>query len=119
MYNANGTTGLAGEVLTTLATQGFTPGQAITALHQTTTVINYGTGEETAARSVAGALGGGIRLVAHSTLAAGHVRVYLGNDYAGPHTARITAPAAYHLDDPPVQQPPLSARPPAIDGGVA
>jgi hypothetical protein len=111
VYNANGTTGLAGEVLNTLAAQGFTPGQAITATNQTTTLINYGAGEETAARSMASTLGGGIRLVADSTLTAGHVRVYLGKDYAGPNTQRITAPAALHLDDPPAQEPPAPTNP--------
>jgi LCP family protein required for cell wall assembly len=106
VYNANGTTGLAGKVLTTLAAQGFTTGQAFTATNRNTTVINYGFGEEAAARSVASVLGGGIRVVADSTMAAGHVRVYLGKDYAGPDTQRITAPAAYHLDAPPAKQPP-------------
>jgi LCP family protein required for cell wall assembly len=104
VFNANGATGLAGRMLNTLAAHGFTKGQTLTATTRTTTVINYVPGEETAADSVARALGGGIRLVADSALAAGHVRVYLGEDYptSGQH---IIAPAAFHPDSPPTQQP--------------
>jgi hypothetical protein len=104
VFNANGATGLAGRMLNTLAAHGFTKGQALTATTRSMTVINYAPGEETAADSVARALGGGIKLVRDSALAAGHVRVYLGEDYPTPGQS-ITAPAAFHLEGPPTQQP--------------
>lgn len=105
VVNANGTNGLAGRVMEILATQGFTKGQALTATNRNTTAINYASGEEAAARSVASALGGGIKLVPASVLAAGHVRIYLGKDYAGPDAQGGIAPSAFHLDNPSAQQP--------------
>ena len=117
VFNANGATGLAGRVLSTLTAQGFSKGQAVTATTRSTTVIDYAPGEEAAADGVATVLGGGIRLGADSALAAGHVRVYLGEDYPDPGRS-ITAPAAFHPDRPPTRQPSETTDPLAA-GGVA
>ncbi len=111
VFNANGTTGLAGRVLDTLAAEGFAKGQAITATNRSTTVIYYASGDDAAAGSVASVLGGGIRLARDSALPAKYVRVYLGKDYSGRDTQGAPSPAAFHLDGPPAQQPPAPPGP--------
>ena len=108
VLNANGTTGLARQVLDSLAAQGFATGQASNATIRTTTVIDYAAGAEVAAARAARALGGRIRLAQDPTLTANHLRVYLGEDFTTPELHGI-APAAFHHDIPPPQQ----ARPPA------
>ncbi len=97
VFNANGTAGLAGRVLTTLGTKGFTTGQAATATIRNRTVINYEPGAEATARRVASALGGSIKLVPDPAVPTGHVQVYLGKDFAVRATHGI-APAAFDVD---------------------
>jgi LCP family protein required for cell wall assembly len=91
VYNANGTSGLAGRVLTLLGDSGFTKGDSTTSASRSASVIEYGSGSQSAAQGVATALGGGITIEADSAVSAGHVRVYLGKDYRGPSTSGTTA----------------------------
>ncbi|TNC20088.1 LytR family transcriptional regulator [Amycolatopsis alkalitolerans] len=111
VFNANGATGLAAHVLDTLAAQGYAKGEAVTVANRRHSTIDYARGEETAARAVAKALGG-MSIVPDSALPSGHVRVYLGRDYAGAESG--TTPQAY-------VQPAATGAPPAdpvTAGGV-
>lgn len=101
----------AHKILDTHAAPGFAERQARTTTSDTTVTRNP-TGEYTAAHSVASALSGGIRLLTYPAPTAGHVRVYPGKDHAGPDTQSITAPATFHLNNPPAQQPPPPTDPP-------
>jgi LCP family protein required for cell wall assembly len=96
--NASGVDGLAAKVEKGLTDQGFGAGTVSTITVRHTSAVHYAAGEQAAANTVAGILGGGISTVADSSLAAGHVRVYLGTDYTGLGTqdtgAQTSAPAA-------------------------
>lgn len=82
--NANGISGLASRVMDVLTSHGYTAGVAVSAASRTHSAIDYAPGEQTAAQQVASVLGGGITLAEDSALPAGHVRVYLGENYRGP-----------------------------------
>lgn len=103
--NANGTTGLASRVLNVLTSHGYTAGEAVTASTRTHSVIDYAPGEETAAQGVATVLGGGFTLTQDSSVPAGHVRVYLGENYR----AGGAAPASTSSQAAVVTQGPTSA----------
>jgi LCP family protein required for cell wall assembly len=95
--NAGGVNGLAAKVEKGLTDQGFGAGTVSTIKDRQTSAVHYAAGEQAAANTVANILGGGISTVADSSLAAGHVRVYLGTDYTGLGTqdtgAQTSAPA--------------------------
>jgi LCP family protein required for cell wall assembly len=95
--NASGVDGLAAKVEKGLTDQGFGAGTVSTIKVRQTSAVHYAAGEQAAADTVAGVLGAGITTVADSSLAAGHVRVYLGTDYTGLGTqdtgAQTSAPA--------------------------
>lgn len=111
VYNANGATGLATKVLDALAVRGFTKGRAVTSTARGHSTIDYARGMQASAGAVARALGGGITLVPDAALPSGHVRVYLGGDYAGPGSHGDVAPAAYQVST--TGQPAQPAPPPA------
>jgi LCP family protein required for cell wall assembly len=94
--NAGGVTALASRVSQELGGLGFTTGAVTNVASRHTTVVDYATGERTEAEQVAQFLGSGVLAVADSALHSGHIRVYLGTDYAGPGstpTTTTTAPA--------------------------
>jgi LCP family protein required for cell wall assembly len=85
VYNAAGIQGLAGQVLSMLTGQGFTSGgTGNSTTLRSTSVIDYASGDQSAAQKVAAALGGNITMVTSTLVSPGTVRVYLGKDYSGP-----------------------------------
>ena len=87
VYNSAGVPGLAGQVLGVLTGQGFKSGGTGNGTARSTSVIDYASGDQSAAQKVASALGGNITMVTSTVVSAGTVRVYLGSDYAGPKGA--------------------------------
>jgi LCP family protein required for cell wall assembly len=84
VYNATGIQGLAGEVMKSLTSQGFTAGGTANAATRKATVIDYAPGGQASAQQVVTALGGGITTAQSGALSPGTVRVYLGENYSGP-----------------------------------
>ncbi|HEY0807852.1 MAG TPA: LCP family protein [Pseudonocardiaceae bacterium] len=84
VYNSAGVPGLAGQVLGVLTGQGFKAGGTSNGTARSTTVIDYASGDQSAAQKVSAALGGNITMVTSTLVSSGTVRVYLGADYAGP-----------------------------------
>lgn len=103
VYNANGTAGLAGQVLNLLGADGYTKGQAVTATTRSTSVVDYAPGDQSSAQAVAASLGGGITTASNPALAKGNVRVYLGTSYSGP-----TQPTTSAAPPPPPSAAPTS-----------
>ena len=95
--NASGTAGLAARVLDELAGRGFARGDAANAVARRTSVVRFAAGEQQAADRVAQALGG-LPTEGDANLPAGHVRVFLGQDYGGPGTQRVAGPPLVRLD---------------------
>lgn len=87
VYNGTGRSGLAGDVLKALTSQGFTSGGTGNASLRSHTVVEYASGGQAGAQQVVTALGGGITTETDSALSTGTVRVYLGADYSGPKGA--------------------------------
>jgi LCP family protein required for cell wall assembly len=87
VYNATGISGLAGEVMKSLTSQGFTGGGTGNATIRRSTVVDYAPGDLASAQQVVSALGGGITTVQNSVLSSGTVRVYVGENYSGPKGA--------------------------------
>lgn len=94
VQNASGVGGLAGRVSQQLGGFGFTTGAVTNVTSRHTTVVDYATGERTEAEQVARFLGSGVLAVADSALHSGHIRVYLGTDYAGPGIEPTTTTSA-------------------------
>ena len=88
ILNGNGVSGAAGQTISQFVQFGFVRGTIGDAAHATTTQIEYAPGNETQATLVQAYLAGVGHLVSDSTLAAGTVRVVLGDDFGG-----VTAPA--------------------------
>jgi LCP family protein required for cell wall assembly len=84
VYNSAGIQGLAGQVMGVLTGQGFKAGGTSNGTARSTTVIDYASGDQSAAQKVSAALGGNITMVTSTVVTPGTVRVYLGADYAGP-----------------------------------
>ncbi|MCW2631169.1 MAG: cell envelope-related transcriptional attenuator [Pseudonocardia sp.] len=78
--NSSGATGLAAEVSGQLTTVGYGKGDQDNAGRRTTSVVRYSGSDDRAARQVAAVLGG-MPIEQDTTVAGGHVRVYLGTDY--------------------------------------
>jgi LCP family protein required for cell wall assembly len=78
--NASGVTGLAAKVEQHLTDLGFGVTPASNSTSRSTSVLDYATGDQAMAQKVAGALGG-ISIASDSSLAAGNIRVYLGDDF--------------------------------------
>jgi LCP family protein required for cell wall assembly len=76
VYNGGNTPGLAGQVSTALAGQGFKAGQIGNTSALSTTEVLYGTGASASASKIASEFS--VTATASSTVAAGHVEVMLG-----------------------------------------
>ncbi|HEX7306370.1 LCP family protein [Lentzea sp.] len=114
--NASDRPGVAAAVLTQLVAQGYNRGTAAnaeTALDSS--VVLYGPGAEAGARAVAQELGG-IPFQANTIVPAGHVRVFLGQDYSPTDDNRFGSGVGVELDG--ARQQPVAPSPePAITAG--
>lgn len=79
--NAGGVAGMGEQVAQSLSSAGYGTGTVSNVASRKTSTLDYATGDQAAARRVVEALGGGIDIVADSSLAPGHLRVYLGKDF--------------------------------------
>jgi LCP family protein required for cell wall assembly len=88
VINAGSTPGLATQVSADLTKNGFTAGDVRDPLadEPTATSVDYGTGAESDAHTVASLLGIDVADRPNDTLAPDHVRVILGEDYTAPTT---------------------------------
>ena len=95
VINAGATPGLAGAVSQALTRRAYPAGQIRNAApgEPTASVIDYGTGAATDAQNLAALLAITASSRPDSTIAAGHVRVTLGADYAMPATLESDSPA--------------------------
>src|SRR5207302_5189341 len=66
VFNGNGQSGLAASVMKVLVNQGYTEGEQSNGATRSRTLIEYGSGEKSAAQSIASALGGGITVESSS-----------------------------------------------------
>jgi LCP family protein required for cell wall assembly len=78
VYNGGNTAGLAGEVRTALASDGYTAGLVGNTSPLTTTEVLYGAGSAASAAKIAALFN--VTATASSTVAAGHVKILLGAD---------------------------------------
>ncbi|WP_329052935.1 LytR C-terminal domain-containing protein [Amycolatopsis sp. NBC_01488] len=92
--NASGANGLAASVSQSITGLGFHAGGVANVATRHTSVVDYATGEQTAARQVADYLGNGVGIAADPGLARGHLRVVLGTDYHATAGTSGTAPAS-------------------------
>jgi LCP family protein required for cell wall assembly len=119
VMNATNRSGLAAQVGQFLTGKGFTQGATSTdTRHLSRSVIYYGAGGAAAANAIAAALGT-IPVEQDTAVAAGEVRVVLGNDFTMPHpaSASTTAPAAGSTTPPPSGGPDNSNALSGISGG--
>jgi LCP family protein required for cell wall assembly len=84
MRDGAGAPNLGASVLDELARDGFIRGESLTIATRPTSAVHYGTGASADADKVASALGGKVVTEPDTAVPAGHVRLYLGQDYAGP-----------------------------------
>jgi LCP family protein required for cell wall assembly len=105
VFNASSVAGLARRVSGQLAAQGFTPGAVGNARPRTTSVVRYPPGGHSAAREVAGVLGG-LPVEEEPTLPGGTVQVVLGSDYAGPSTTRVAGASLQGMGGPAITNAP-------------
>jgi LCP family protein required for cell wall assembly len=101
VVNAGSTTGLAGAVSKQLKQRGYTIGKTRNAVdgESSSTAIDYGSGAESDASQVATVLGISATPQSDSTVAPGHVRVTLGDDYSDNGAERTTDFEANELSD--------------------
>ncbi len=111
--NASGSPGLAGRVLQALVAERFVAGGADNASPMDTSVVRYGMGGEAGAEAVSEALGG-LELEQDNNVPAGHVRVFVGADYAGPGTQNLAGGPLVGLDGARRQQPDTTTTEPPI-----
>ncbi len=90
--NATGRAGLAGDVELALHGSGYTDVTTGNAAAARASAVRAAPGSDAAATALAGTLGG-LPVETSDTVAAGHVEVVLGRDYAGPGSSGATAPA--------------------------
>jgi LCP family protein required for cell wall assembly len=84
MRDGAGAPNLGASVMDELERDGFIRGESLTIATRPTSAVHYGSGASADADRVATALGGKVVTEPDSAVPAGHVRVYLGKDYAGP-----------------------------------
>jgi LCP family protein required for cell wall assembly len=101
VVNASGVPGLAGRAEDDLVGHGFAAGTVGNASTRQTTVVDYAAGEDTAAQQVAQYLGASVQAVPDSAVSAGHLRIVVGTDYAGPGSQPAVSPAAMTPPPPP------------------
>jgi LCP family protein required for cell wall assembly len=121
IVNAGGTANLAHTVSQQLSRRGYTIGQSRNpgAGESTSTTVDYGSGAENDAGDIATILGISTAPQADSSLAPGHVRVTLGQDYVRASSdfasSETTTPASTGSDTTSVSPTPDSGA--AVDGG--
>ena len=91
VYNGGNTAGLAGEVSTALAKDGYTAGKVGNISRLTTTEVLYGAGTSASASKIASLFS--VTAAASSTVAAGHVEILLGTDATLPSSAATNSPS--------------------------
>ena len=84
LRDGSGAPNLGASVLDELAGDGFVRGESLTIATQPVSAVHYGADGRADADKVAAALGGKVVTDPDSAVPAGHVRVYLGQDYSGP-----------------------------------
>ncbi|MFD0204471.1 MULTISPECIES: LCP family protein [Saccharothrix] len=115
--NASGLPGLAGRVLQALVAERFVDGGADNASPMATSVVRYGVGGEAAAEAVSESLGG-LEVEEDPNIPAGHVRVFVGADYAGPGAQNLLAKPLVGLDGARQQPTTTTTEPPITADGV-
>ncbi|MEU5690303.1 LCP family protein [Actinosynnema sp. NPDC020468] len=96
--NASGVPGLASRVLQALVAKKYADGGADNADETlATSVVRYGKGGEAGAKAVAATLGG-VGVEEDATVPAGHARVFVGSDYAGPGNQNLAGSGLLALD---------------------
>ena len=91
--NASGVSGSTATAEETVTGQGFRLGSVSMSVSRAATTVDYASGDLAAARKLAAALGSKVTTVPDSALSAGHLRVYLGRDYAAQAPAAATSAA--------------------------
>jgi LCP family protein required for cell wall assembly len=81
--NASGKDGLAASVEKDLTSQGYTAGDTANSASRKSTVVRVPTGQTTAGKTLADALGSKATVEVDKTVTAGHALVFLGSDYSG------------------------------------
>jgi LCP family protein required for cell wall assembly len=115
--NGSGIPGLANSVLATLVAQGYGEGTTANAENNlATSVVLYGAGAKAGAASVAKSLGG-LPVQSDPIVPEGKVRVFLGENYAGPQTGRFANRPNIALDGN-LRQPVTPAEEPITAGGI-
>ncbi|ONI85751.1 LytTR family transcriptional regulator [Saccharothrix sp. ALI-22-I] len=114
--NASGISGLASRVLQSLVALKFLDGGTANATPMDTSVVRYGVGGEAGAEAVSQALGGGLELEEDANVPAGHVQVFVGEDYDGPGTQSLAGAPLVGLDGARRQQPDETQPPITADG---
>ncbi|EWM15837.1 LCP family protein [Kutzneria sp. 744] len=84
MRDGAGAPNLGASVLDELVRDGFRRGESLTIATMPISAVHYGPGASADADKVASALGGKVVTEPDSAVPAGHIRVYLGQDYTGP-----------------------------------
>ena len=84
MRDGSGAPNLGASVQDELVHDGFVRGEDLTIATQPASAVHYGPGAAAQADKVAAALGGKVVTEPDAAVPAGHVRVYLGQDYSGP-----------------------------------
>ncbi|MDV6010965.1 LCP family protein [Haloechinothrix sp. LS1_15] len=108
VMNTTTTPGLASEVSEALVQQGFTQGMVSNAARRDDTVVRHASGDEELGQRVADALGAPARVEPDPNLAAGHVTVLIGEDYAAAdRPGRVDAGGSSPAGQQPGQQPDL------------
>lgn len=82
--NGSGVNGLAARLAQDLSEHGYGTGIQANVASRRTTDVHYAPGQRANAEQLARYLGDGVATVPDSALAAGHIRIRLGADYAGP-----------------------------------
>ncbi|WNV82776.1 LCP family protein [Umezawaea sp. Da 62-37] len=114
--NASGVPGLAAQVLESLTAKGFVSGDAANAeVNASASSVKYGKGGDEGAAAVAKILGG-VEVEQDNDIQVGHVRVFVGSDYAGPGAQGLVGGGGVGLDGVREQQP--SAEAPITADGV-
>ena len=114
VFNASGQTGLAGNVLSTLSSAGFTQGGSSNSNSMPSSLIYHAPGDEAAAQQVSQTLGG-MPLKPSSNLKPGNVEVYVGSDYHGPGAQQFAGNKQVQLDGGHRAAAPLRAQQPGED----
>ncbi|HEY2723467.1 MAG TPA: LCP family protein [Pseudonocardiaceae bacterium] len=104
VLNASGVSGLAATVSHELTSKGFVQGMVGNADTRRSSVVRYSGGDQQAADTIAGAVGG-LPKEEDPNLPGGTVQVYLGEDYKGSGPQGVAGPPLLRLDGRPAAGP--------------